>query len=184
MEKCFRSSKTSSLWGETTQGLLSIPPRLKKCNFWWSSVYRTAQWNFDPLRNKRSETKLSSVQLKLLFPFQIHVGTSAPESPVLATLSSPVALSLTAAGKTEKPELLDDASVQTHSSDTLPTVSPAQGKSTTKMQAATSVPSGVPTNSSVSPVQANTAVSPSTTATTPGESMQGSLSGHLYRFCW
>lgn len=100
------------------------------------------------------------------FP-QIHVGTSAPESPVLATLSSPVALSLTAAGKTEKPELLDDASVQTHSSDTLPTVSPAQGKSTTKMQAATSVPSGVPTNSSVSPVQANTAVSLSTTATTP-----------------
>ncbi|POI35010.1 hypothetical protein CIB84_001239 [Bambusicola thoracicus] len=100
------------------------------------------------------------------FP-QIHAGTSAPESPVLATLSSPVALSLTAAGKTEKPELLDDASVQTHSSDTLPTISPAQGKSTTKMQAATSVPSGVPTNSSVSPVQANTAVSPSTTATTP-----------------
>lgn len=102
---------------------------------------------------------------------------------MLATLSSPVALSLTAAGKTEKPELLDDASVQTHSSDTLPTVSPAQGKSTMKMQAATSVPSGVPTNSSVSPVQANTAVSLSTTATTPGESMQGSLSGHLYRFC-
>ncbi|XP_072211354.1 dyslexia-associated protein KIAA0319-like protein homolog [Excalfactoria chinensis] len=100
------------------------------------------------------------------FP-QIHAGTSAPESPVLATLSSPVALSLTAAGKTEKPELLDDAFVQTHSSDTLPTISPVQGKSTTKMQAATSMPSGVPTNSSVSPVQTNTAVSPSTTATTP-----------------
>ncbi|XP_015738715.1 dyslexia-associated protein KIAA0319-like protein homolog [Coturnix japonica] len=98
---------------------------------------------------------------------QIHAGTSAPESPVLATLSSPVALSLTAAGKTEKPELLDDAVVQTHSSDTLPTISPVQGKSTTKMQAATSMPSGVPTNSSVSPVQTNTAVSPSTTATTP-----------------
>ncbi|XP_031451005.1 dyslexia-associated protein KIAA0319-like protein homolog [Phasianus colchicus] len=100
------------------------------------------------------------------FP-QIHAGTSAPEPPVLTTLSSPVALSLTAVGKTEKPELLDDAFIQTHSSDTLPTISPARGKSTTKMQAATSVPSGAPTNSSASPVQTNTAVSPSTTATAP-----------------
>uniref|UniRef100_A0A8C9F2V2 KIAA0319 like n=1 Tax=Pavo cristatus TaxID=9049 RepID=A0A8C9F2V2_PAVCR len=100
------------------------------------------------------------------FP-QIHAGTSAPEPPASATLSSPVALSLTAAGKTEKPELLDDAFIQTHSSDTLPTISPAQGKSTTKVQAATAVPSGAPTNSSVSPVQTSTAVSPTTAATTP-----------------
>lgn len=148
---------------------------MEECNFWWSSVYRTIQWHFDPLWNKHSKTKLSSVRLKLLFPFQIHAGTSAPEPPVLTTLSSPVALSLTAVGKTEKPELLDDAYIQTHSSDTLPTISPAQGKSTTKMQAATSVPSGAPTNSSVSPVQTNTAVAPSTTAAAPGESMQESL---------
>ncbi|OXB66389.1 hypothetical protein ASZ78_011923 [Callipepla squamata] len=100
------------------------------------------------------------------FP-QTHAGTSAPEPPVLATFSSPVALGLTAAGKTEKPEQLGDASVQTHSSDMLPTASPVQGKSTTKVQAATSVPSGVPTNSSVSPVQTSTAASPSTTAATP-----------------
>ncbi|NXJ08448.1 K319L protein, partial [Odontophorus gujanensis] len=100
------------------------------------------------------------------FP-QTHTGTSAPEPPVLATFSNPVALGLTAAGKTEKPEQLGDASVQTHSLDMLPTASPVQGKSTTKMQAATSVPSAVPTNSSISPVQTSTAVSPSTTAATP-----------------
>ncbi|NXP50255.1 K319L protein, partial [Heliornis fulica] len=97
---------------------------------------------------------------------QIHTGTSAPEPSVLATFSSPVAQGLTATGKTEKPGQLDDALVRPHSSDVLPTVSPVSGKSTTKMQTATSVPSGLPTNSSVSTIQ-TTAVSPRTTATTP-----------------
>ncbi|KAM6239685.1 dyslexia-associated protein KIAA0319-like protein homolog [Porphyrio hochstetteri] len=97
---------------------------------------------------------------------QIHTGTSAPEPSVLATFSSPVAQGLTATGKTEKPGQPDDALAHPHSSDVLPTVSPVPGKSTKKMQTATSVPSGAPTNSSVSTIQ-TTAVSPSTTATTP-----------------
>ncbi|XP_010126391.1 PREDICTED: dyslexia-associated protein KIAA0319-like protein homolog [Chlamydotis macqueenii] len=98
---------------------------------------------------------------------QIHAGTSAPEPSVLATFSSPGAQGLTAAGKTEKPGQPDDASVHPDSSDVLPTVSSVPGKSTTKMQTATSEPSGVPTNDSVSTVQTNIATSPSTTATTP-----------------
>ncbi|KFW10371.1 Dyslexia-associated protein KIAA0319-like [Fulmarus glacialis] len=98
---------------------------------------------------------------------QIHTGTSASEPSVLATFSSPVAQGLTATEKTEKPGQPDDASVHPDSSDMLPTVSPVLGKSTTKMQTATSVPSGVPTNGSVSTIQTNTAASPSTTATTP-----------------
>ncbi|KAF1541214.1 hypothetical protein FQV20_0012941, partial [Eudyptula albosignata] len=98
---------------------------------------------------------------------QTHTGTSAPEPSVLATFSSPVAQGLTATGKTEKPGQPDDASVHPHSSDVLPTVSPVPGKSTMKMQTATSVPSGVPANGSVSTIQTNTAVLPSTTATTP-----------------
>ncbi|NXT82977.1 K319L protein, partial [Zapornia atra] len=97
---------------------------------------------------------------------QSHTGTSAPEPSVLATFSSPVAQGLTATGKTEKPGQPDDALAHPHSSDVLPTVSPVPGKSTTKMQTATSVPSGAPTNSSVSTIQ-TTAASPSTTATTP-----------------
>ncbi|KGL88460.1 Dyslexia-associated protein KIAA0319-like [Charadrius vociferus] len=98
---------------------------------------------------------------------QIHTGTSAPEPSVLATFSSPVPQGLTATGKTEKPGQPGDALVHPYSSDVLPTVSAMPGKSTTKMQTATSVPSGVPTNGSVSTIQTNTAVSPSTTATTP-----------------
>ncbi|NXQ98055.1 K319L protein, partial [Sagittarius serpentarius] len=98
---------------------------------------------------------------------QIRTGTSAPDPPMLATFSSPVAQGLTATGKTEKPGQPDDALVNPHSSDVLPTVGPMLAKSTTKMQAATSVPSGVPTNGSVSTIQTNTAASQSTTATTP-----------------
>ncbi|KFQ63029.1 Dyslexia-associated protein KIAA0319-like [Pelecanus crispus] len=108
-----------------------------------------------------------SVKIRQLFPLQIHTGTSAPEPSMLATFSSPVAQGLTATGKTEKPGQPDDALVHPHSSEVLPTVSPALGKSTTKMQTATSVPSGVPTNGSVSTIQTNTAASPSTTAATP-----------------
>lgn len=98
---------------------------------------------------------------------QTYTGTPAPELSALTTFSSPVALSLTATGKTEKPEQPDDAFIHPHSSDTLPTISPVQGKSTTKLQTATSVPSSVPTNTSASTVQTITAASPSTTATTP-----------------
>ncbi|KFQ70486.1 Dyslexia-associated protein KIAA0319-like [Phaethon lepturus] len=119
---------------------------------------------------KHSKTKLTfsaQVKLRQLFPLQIHTGTSAAEPSVLATFSSPVAQGLTAAGKTEKPGQPDDALVPPHSSDVLPTVSLVPAKSTTKMLTATSVPSGVLTNGSVSTVQTNTAVSPSTTATTP-----------------
>uniref|UniRef100_A0A8C0F5B7 KIAA0319 like n=1 Tax=Bubo bubo TaxID=30461 RepID=A0A8C0F5B7_BUBBB len=74
---------------------------------------------------------------------------------------------LTATGKTEKPGQPDDALVHPHSSDVLPTVSPVLAKSPTKMQTATSVPSGVPTNGSIPTIQTSPAVSPSTTATTP-----------------
>uniref|UniRef100_A0A8C0IDW4 KIAA0319 like n=1 Tax=Bubo bubo TaxID=30461 RepID=A0A8C0IDW4_BUBBB len=46
-------------------------------------------------------------------------------------------------------------------------LSPVLAKSPTKMQTATSVPSGVPTNGSIPTIQTSPAVSPSTTATTP-----------------
>ncbi|NXC29491.1 K319L protein, partial [Campylorhamphus procurvoides] len=94
-------------------------------------------------------------------------ATSAPEPSVLATFSSPVAQGLTSPGKTEKPGQPEDALAHPHSSEALPTVSPVPVKSTAKTQAATSVPSGVPTNGSVPTAQTSTAVSPSTAATTP-----------------
>ncbi|KFV38898.1 Dyslexia-associated protein KIAA0319-like [Tyto alba] len=90
----------------------------------------------------------------------IHTGTSAPEPAVLATFSGPVTQGLTATGKTEKPGQPDGALVHPHSSDVLPTVSPVPAKSTAKMQTATSVPSGAPTNGSVSTIQTNTATPP------------------------
>ncbi|NXH34961.1 K319L protein, partial [Myiagra hebetior] len=96
---------------------------------------------------------------------QIHTGTSAPEASVLATFSSPVAQSLTASGKTEKPGQPDDA--HPPSSKALPTASPMPVKSTARAQVATSVPSGVPTNGSVPTAQTNTAAAPSAAATTP-----------------
>ncbi|NXO97336.1 K319L protein, partial [Certhia brachydactyla] len=95
---------------------------------------------------------------------QIHTGTSAPEPSVLATFSSPVALDLTAPGKTEKPGQPDDAHPH---SEVFPTASLVPVKSTAKAQAATSVPSGVPTNGSVPTAQSSTAAAPSTAATTP-----------------
>ncbi|KAM6108690.1 dyslexia-associated protein KIAA0319-like protein homolog [Pterocles gutturalis] len=98
---------------------------------------------------------------------QVHPGTSAPEPSATAPFSSSAAQGLTATGKTEKPGQPDDASVRPHSLDVLPTVSPVPMKTTTKMQAATSVPSGVPTNSSVSTTQPSPAASPSTTAAAP-----------------
>ncbi|NXU49113.1 K319L protein, partial [Turnix velox] len=98
---------------------------------------------------------------------QIHTGTSAPAASVLTTFSSPIAQGLTAVGKTEKPGQPDGASAHPHSSDVLPTVSPVPGKSTTKAPAATSVPTGAPSNGSVSTEQTSSAVSPGTTASTP-----------------
>ncbi|NXN83667.1 K319L protein, partial [Bombycilla garrulus] len=95
---------------------------------------------------------------------QIHTGTSAPAPSVLTTFSSPVALDLTAPGKTEKPGQPDDAHPP---SEVLPTASPVPVKSTAKAQAATSVPGGVPTNGSVPTAQSSTAAAPSTAATTP-----------------
>ncbi|NXR19438.1 K319L protein, partial [Cinclus mexicanus] len=95
---------------------------------------------------------------------QIRTGTSAPAPPVLATFSSPVALDLTAPGKTEKPGQPDDA--RPHS-EVFPTDSPMPVKSTAKAQAAISVPSGVPTNGSVPTAQSSAAAAPSTAATTP-----------------
>ncbi|NXS59771.1 K319L protein, partial [Brachypteracias leptosomus] len=92
---------------------------------------------------------------------QIHTGTSAPEPPVLTTFSSPAAT-----GKTETGQP-DDALVHPDSSDELPTGSPVLVKSPGKVQTPTSVPSGAPTNGSVSTAQPNTVTSPSTTATTP-----------------
>ncbi|NXU01671.1 K319L protein, partial [Buphagus erythrorhynchus] len=95
---------------------------------------------------------------------QIHTGTSAPAPSVLATFSSPVALDLTAPGKTEKPGQPGDALPL---SEVFPTDSPMPVKSTAKAQAATSVPSGVSTNGSVPTAQSSTAAAPSTAATTP-----------------
>ncbi|NWS90915.1 K319L protein, partial [Toxostoma redivivum] len=92
---------------------------------------------------------------------QIHTGTSAPAPSVLATFSSPVALDLTAPGKTEKPGQSGDAH------PVFSTDSPVPVKSTAKAQAATSVPSGVSTNGSVPTAQSSTAAAPSTAATTP-----------------
>uniref|UniRef100_A0A8C5U5T1 KIAA0319 like n=1 Tax=Malurus cyaneus samueli TaxID=2593467 RepID=A0A8C5U5T1_9PASS len=96
---------------------------------------------------------------------QIHAGTSAPEPSVLATSSSPVAQGLTAPGKTEKPGQPDDA--HAHSFEALPSASPVPVKSTAKAQAATPVPSGIPTNGSVPTAQTSTAAAPSTAPTTP-----------------
>ncbi|NXX95589.1 K319L protein, partial [Centropus bengalensis] len=98
------------------------------------------------------------------FP-QIYPGTSAPEPSVLATFSSPVAHGLAATGKTEGPGQPDDALVHPPSSDVLPTISPVLRKNITKVQTATSVPSGVPTNGSVSTIQTSTTASPRTIAT-------------------
>ncbi|XP_014736774.1 PREDICTED: dyslexia-associated protein KIAA0319-like protein homolog [Sturnus vulgaris] len=95
---------------------------------------------------------------------QIHTGTSAPAPSVLATFSSPVALDLTAPGKTEKPGQPGDAHPH---SEVFPTDSPLPVKSTAKVQAATSVPSGVSTNGSVPTAQSSPAAAPSTAATTP-----------------
>ncbi|NXQ59109.1 K319L protein, partial [Anthoscopus minutus] len=95
---------------------------------------------------------------------QIHTETSAPEPSALATFSSPVALDLTAPGKTEKPGQPDDGHPH---SEVFPTASPVPVESTAKAQAVTSVPSGVPTNGSVPTAQSNTAAAPSTAATTP-----------------
>ncbi|NXL70501.1 K319L protein, partial [Leptocoma aspasia] len=114
-----------------------------------------------PLPPKSNNVNRSQDADDNLFPLQIHTGTSAPESSVLATFSSPVALDLTAPGKTEKPGQPDDAHPQ------FPTASPVPVKSTAKVQAATSVPSGVPTNGSVPTAQSSTAAAPSTAATTP-----------------
>ncbi|KFW95299.1 Dyslexia-associated protein KIAA0319-like [Phalacrocorax carbo] len=148
-------------WGIPVQG----KKRLRRSFQKWS----LAGDRVEVLKRDIAASPSSDVQVKLrqLFPLQIHTGTSAPEPSVLATFSSPVAQGLTAPGKTETLGQPDDALVHPHSSEALRTVSPTPGKSTTKMQTPTSVPSGVPTNSSVSTVQTNTAASPSTTATTP-----------------
>ncbi|NXP73644.1 K319L protein, partial [Ramphastos sulfuratus] len=88
---------------------------------------------------------------------QSHTGTAAAELSVLATLSSPAATG----GQAE------DALGHPHSADVLPTLSPLPAKSTAKVQAATSVPSGTPTNGSLPTAQPGTALPPSTAATTP-----------------
>lgn len=82
-------------------------------------------------------------------------------------------MDLTAPGKTEKPGQPDDAHLH---SEVFPTASPVPVKTTAKVQAATSVPNGVPTNGSVPTAQSSTAAAPSTAATTPGEDLQGSSS--------
>ncbi|XP_027755820.1 dyslexia-associated protein KIAA0319-like protein homolog isoform X2 [Empidonax traillii] len=99
---------------------------------------------------------------------QMPPGTSAPEPSALATFSSPVAQGLTSPGKTEKPGQPSDAALaQPQPSEAQPTLSPVPVKSTARTQAATSVPSGVPTNGSVPTAQSSTAASPSAAATTP-----------------
>ncbi|NXI19256.1 K319L protein, partial [Irena cyanogastra] len=114
-----------------------------------------------PKSSNMNRSQDAEVKLRQLFPLQIHTRTSAPDSSVLATFSSPVAMDLTAPGKTEKPGQPDDAHPQ------FPTASPVPVKSTAKAQVATSVPSGVPTNGSVPTAQSSTAAAPSTAATTP-----------------
>ncbi|NWV58624.1 K319L protein, partial [Malurus elegans] len=115
-----------------------------------------------PKSNNVSSPRDADIQVRQLFPLQIHAGTSAPEPSVLATSSSPVAQGLTAPGKTEKP-----GDAHAHSFEVLPSASPVPVKSTAKAQAATPVPSGIPTNGSVPTAQTSTAAAPSTAATTP-----------------
>ncbi|XP_074832357.1 dyslexia-associated protein KIAA0319-like protein homolog isoform X2 [Carettochelys insculpta] len=92
-----------------------------------------------------------------------HGGTSTSELPMLATFSSPIALGLTATGKAEKPKQSNDTSFQPLSfEDILPTNSALQEKNTTEVQTMTAVPTGVPTNDSVTTVQAIPAPSAST----------------------
>ncbi|XP_009870301.1 PREDICTED: dyslexia-associated protein KIAA0319-like protein homolog [Apaloderma vittatum] len=98
---------------------------------------------------------------------QTHAGTAAPEPSALTTFSSPAAQGCPATGKTEKPGQAGDALVHPHSSDAVPTASPAPAKSTAKAQAATSVPSGIPTNGTAPTAPASTAASPTAAATTP-----------------
>ncbi|NWY00984.1 K319L protein, partial [Nothoprocta ornata] len=112
-----------------------------------------------------NETRLSDANGTGLL--QDHPATTAPAPPSLATFSSPVVQGLTAIGKTAKPKQPDDALVHPHSSDVLPTVSSVKGKTTTRMEVATSVPTGVPTNDSVPAVPTGAAASPSTTVPAP-----------------
>ncbi|NXJ77278.1 K319L protein, partial [Trogon melanurus] len=98
---------------------------------------------------------------------QTHAGTAAPEPSALAPFSSPAAQGWAATGKTEKPGQAGDALVQPHSSDVMPTASPARAKSTAKAQAATSAPSSIPTNGTAPTAPASTAASPSAATTTP-----------------
>uniref|UniRef100_A0A8C3NIR4 Uncharacterized protein n=1 Tax=Geospiza parvula TaxID=87175 RepID=A0A8C3NIR4_GEOPR len=102
----------------------------------WS--HKWLDWDIPVQRKKRlrrslQKWRLAGNKVQQFLPFQIHTGTSAPESSVLATFSSPVALDLTAPGKTEQPGQPDDAHPQ------LPTASPVPVKSTAKAQAETSV---------------------------------------------
>nr|XP_048681425.1 dyslexia-associated protein KIAA0319-like protein homolog isoform X2 [Caretta caretta] len=97
-----------------------------------------------------------------------HAGTSTSELPVLATFSSPIALGLTATGKAEKPKQSNDTSIQPLSlEEILPTISALQGKNTMKVQTVTTLPTGVPTNDSVTTVQAISAMSSSTPTPVP-----------------
>ncbi|NWX89907.1 K319L protein, partial [Nothoprocta pentlandii] len=111
-----------------------------------------------------NETRLSDANGTGLL--QVHPATTAPAPPALATFSSPVVQGLTTIGKTAKPKQPDDALVHPHS-DALPTVSSVKGKTTTRMEVATSVPAGVPTNDSVPAVPTGAAASPSTTVPAP-----------------
>ncbi|XP_067390024.1 dyslexia-associated protein KIAA0319-like protein homolog [Emydura macquarii macquarii] len=98
----------------------------------------------------------------------VHAGTSPSELSVLATFSSPMALGLTAASTAEEPKWSNYTSIQSLSlEEILPTVSALQGENVMKMQTVTAVPTGVPTNDSVTTVQAIPAPSPSTPAPRP-----------------
>ncbi|KFP72469.1 Dyslexia-associated protein KIAA0319-like, partial [Acanthisitta chloris] len=138
-------------------------------------MHKWSDWDIPVQRKKRLRRSFQKwslavniqVILRQLFPLQIHAGTSAPEPSVLATFSSPGAQGLTAPGKTEGPGQPGGALGHPHSSEVLPTASSMPVRSTAKPQTAPPVPSGVPMNGSASTAQPSTAVSPSTTATTP-----------------
>ncbi|NXR09060.1 K319L protein, partial [Semnornis frantzii] len=88
---------------------------------------------------------------------QSHPGTAAAELSVLPTLPGPAGTG----GQAE------DALGQPRPADALPTLGPLPAKSTAKVQAATPLPSGTPTNGSLPTAQPGTALPPSAAATTP-----------------
>ncbi|XP_066494516.1 dyslexia-associated protein KIAA0319-like protein homolog [Tiliqua scincoides] len=96
------------------------------------------------------------------------LGASRPGPFLAPTFSSPVVLGLAATGKSEKAESSNDSSVQPFSGEeAIPTSSSLQGKDAGKVQSVTFMPTGIPTNNSITTTPKNPAMLPSTAVPTP-----------------